>query len=41
MKRKWTKEKAKEYIRTAKVKGLTYWSAADYLKNHKRMYSII
>lgn len=41
MKRKWTKQSAQEYIKTAKIKGLTYWSAMDYLKHHKRMYSII
>lgn len=35
--RKWTKESATEYIK----KGLTYWSAIDYLKHHKTMYSII
>nr|DAP68324.1 MAG TPA: hypothetical protein [Caudoviricetes sp.] len=31
---KWTKQKCKE-------KGLKYWSAKDYLKNHKTMTSII
>lgn len=33
--RKWTKETALVYIKQAKQKGLTYWSAVDYLKNHK------
>ena len=32
--RKWTKESASEYIRRAKEKGLTYWSAMDYLRNY-------
>ena len=35
MKRKWTKESAKAYIKKAKEKGLTYWSAYDYLKRFK------
>ena len=39
--RKWTKESATEYIKKAKEKGLTYWSAMDYLKNHKTLYSIV
>ena len=30
--RKWTKETAEAYILKAKEKGLTYWSAMDYLK---------
>ncbi len=34
MKRKWTKESAESYIQRAKEKGLKYWSAVDYLKNH-------
>ncbi len=41
MKTKWTKQKAEEYIRKCKEKGLKYWSARDYLKNHKTMHSII
>ena len=41
MKTKWTKQKAEEYIKRCKEKGLKYWSARDYLKNHKTMYSII
>mgnify|MGYP005793137399 FL=1 len=41
MKRKWTKETAQAYIKKAKEKGLTYWSAVDYLKHHKTMHSII
>ena len=41
MKRKWTKQSANEYIKKAKEKGLTYWSAKDFLKNHKTMYSIL
>lgn len=41
MKRKWTKESAEKYIKNAKVKGLTYLSAMDYLKHHKTMSSII
>ncbi len=39
--RKWTKDSATEYIKKAKEKGLTYWSAVDYLKKHKTFYSII
>ena len=41
MKRKWTKETAERYIAKAKEKGLTYWSAKDFLKNHRIMHSII
>lgn len=41
MKRKWTKESAERYIAKAKEKGLTYWSAKDFLKNHRIMHSII
>ena len=41
MKMKWTKQKAEEYIKKCKEKGLKYWSAKDYLKNHKTMTSII
>ena len=41
MSRKWTKESAQAYIKKAKEKGLTYWSAVDYLKNYKTMHSII
>jgi hypothetical protein len=37
MKRKWTKQSAENYISKAKEKGLTYWSAIDYLKYHKNM----
>ena len=33
--RKWTKETAQAYIKYAKEKGLTYWRAVDYLRNHK------
>ena len=29
------------YIKTAKQKGLTYWSAIDFLKHHSTMHSII
>lgn len=32
MKRKWTRASAEAYIQRAKEKGLTYWSAYDYLK---------
>ena len=32
--RRWTRESALSYIKKAKEKGLTYWSAVDYLKNH-------
>lgn len=39
--RKWTKETAENYIRTAKTKGLTYLSAKDYLKHHRTMHSMI
>ena len=41
MKRKWTKETAERYIAKAKEKGLTYWSAKDFLKNHRTMHAII
>ena len=41
MSKKWTKQKAEEYIRKSKEKGLTYWSAVDFLKHHKTMHSII
>lgn len=30
----WTKQSALDYIENAKEKGLTYWSAIDYLRNH-------
>ena len=39
MKRNWTKESAEKYIKNTKEKGLTYWSAMDYLKHHKTMGS--
>lgn len=39
--RKWTKETAERYIKQSKEKGLTYWSAKDFLKNHKTMNKII
>lgn len=39
--KKWTKSTAEEYIKKSKEKGLTYWSAVDYLKNHRTMHSII
>ena len=32
MKRKWTRASAAAYIQRVKDKGLTYWSAYDYLK---------
>lgn len=45
MKRKWTKQSAEEYVEKIKKNkakmGLTYWSAIDYLKHHRTMYSII
>lgn len=45
MKRKWTKQSAEKFIsdveKYKKQKGLTYWSAIDFLKRHKTMYSII
>ena len=41
MKRKWTKESATNYIKNNKEKGLKYWSAKDFLKNHRTMHSII
>ena len=34
-------QEAEEYIKRCKEKGLKYWSARDYLKNHKTMHSII
>ncbi len=39
MKRKWTRASAEAYLERAKEKGLTYWSAYDYLKNHGRKES--
>ena len=42
MKRKWTKKSATEYIKKNKnSKGLKYWSARDFLRNHKTMHSIL
>lgn len=41
MARKWTKQTAIEYVKRCREKGLTYWSAMDYLKKHKTMHSII
>lgn len=47
MKRRWTNETAQQYIEKVEFGkepvGLKYWSAKDYLKNHKRFskYSII
>lgn len=42
---KWTRQSATAYIekieKTKGQKGLTYWSAKDYLKSHKTMHSII
>lgn len=32
MARTWTKENALQYLTKAKQKGLTYWSAYDYLQ---------
>lgn len=34
--KKWTYETATQYVKRAKEKGLTYLSAMDYLKNHKK-----
>lgn len=34
--RRWTHETATEYVKKAKEKGLTYWSAMDYLKRHDK-----
>ena len=39
--RKWTKTSAERYIAKATQKGLTYWSAMDFLKHYKNMHSII
>lgn len=39
--RRWTKQTAQEYIKKCKEKGLTYWSAVDFLKYHKTMSSIL
>ena len=39
--RRWTKQTAEEYIKRTREKGLTYWSAMDYLKNHKTMRAIV
>lgn len=43
--KKWTKETAGRYVtkidKSKGTRGLTYWSARDYLKNHRTMHSII
>lgn len=39
--RRWTKQSAEEYIKKCKEKGLKYWSAKDFLKNHRTMHAII
>lgn len=39
--RRWTKQSTEEYIKKCREKGLTYWSAKDFLKNHRTMHSII
>ena len=43
--RKWTKQTAEYYIakieKRKEQKGLTYWSARDFLKHHKTMGAII
>ena len=39
--RRWTKQTAQEYIKKCKEKGLTYWSAVDFLKHHKTMSLIL
>lgn len=45
MARKWTRENAERYINKIEnikgCKGLTYWSAMDYLSHHKVMNNII
>ncbi len=45
MKRKWTKQTAEKFVndteKCKRVRGLTYWSAKDFLNKHKTMYSII
>lgn len=41
MSRKWTKQTAEEYIKKCKEKGLKYWSAKDFLRNHRTMNPII
>lgn len=44
MSRKWTKQTAEEYVKVygkCKDKGLKYWSAKDFLKNHRTMHSIV
>ena len=45
MKRKWTKQSATNYVekidRAKGQRGLTYWSAMDYLKHHRMLNSII
>lgn len=30
-----------KYLAVDEEKGLTYWSAKDFLKNHRTMHSII
>ncbi len=43
--KKWTKQKAENYVerieKSKGQKGLTYWSAMDYLKHHRTMSAII
>lgn len=43
--KKWTKESAKRYVERVEKgkqeKGLTYLSAKDFLRNHKKGNSII
>lgn len=34
--RKWTKQSAEEYIKKCREKGLTYWSAKDFLSCFKK-----
>lgn len=45
MKRKWTKQSATNYIervdKSKGIRGLTYWSAIDYLKHHRTIHSTI
>ncbi len=44
MPRKWTRQTAEEYVKVyekSKDKGLKYWSAKDFLKNHRTMTPII
>lgn len=43
--KRWTRESAERYItridKAKGIRGLSYWSAVDYLRNHRTMHSIV